>query len=72
MACRDDLGILVVSVLAFSLISPVLNAMTFGSLKNHVVNDFVDPMFDLGRKVMALSFEEKMEYWQGNGGGSFG
>ena len=46
--------------------------MAFGSLKNHVVNDFVDPMFDLGRKLMALSFKEKMEYWQGNEGGSFG
>ncbi|KAF8901001.1 Clavaminate synthase-like protein [Gymnopilus junonius] len=44
----------------------------FWYLKNHNVNDFVESMFEMGKEVMALPFKEKMKYWQGNKGGSFG
>ena len=43
-----------------------------GSLKNHGVEDLADQMFDVGRETMELPFEEKMKFWQGNSGGSFG
>uniref|UniRef100_A0A8H8CJH0 Non-haem dioxygenase N-terminal domain-containing protein n=1 Tax=Psilocybe cubensis TaxID=181762 RepID=A0A8H8CJH0_PSICU len=42
------------------------------SLKNHEADDFVEPMFKMGRETLALPFEEKMKYWQGNKGGSCG
>ena len=42
------------------------------SLKNHEAEDFVEPMFEMGRDTLALPFEEKMKYWQGNKGDSFG
>ena len=34
--------------------------------------DFVEPMFEMGREALALPLEEKMKYWQGNQGDSFG
>jgi hypothetical protein len=42
------------------------------SLKNHEAEDFIEPMFEMGRDTLALPFEEKMKYWQGNKGDSFG
>lgn len=42
------------------------------SLKNHGVDELFEPMFDMGRETMSLPFEEKMKYWQGNQGASFG
>lgn len=42
------------------------------SLKNHGVDELFEPMIDMGRETMSLPFEEKMKYWQGNQGASFG
>lgn len=44
----------------------------FTSLKNHGLSSLIDPMFELGGDTMNLSLEEKMKYWQGNDGGTFG
>ncbi|KAF9468233.1 Clavaminate synthase-like protein [Collybia nuda] len=44
----------------------------FWYLKNHGVEGLFEPMFDMGRETMSLPFEEKMKYWQGNQGASFG
>ncbi|KAF8154117.1 hypothetical protein B0H34DRAFT_784130 [Crassisporium funariophilum] len=44
----------------------------FWYLKNHDVEPFVEPMFKMGSETLALPFSEKMRYWQGNKGGSFG
>ncbi len=41
-------------------------------MKNHGAEDLLDPMFEMGQETMDLSIEAKMEYWQGNSGGSFG
>ena len=49
-----------------------LDSIYFHSLKNHEAEDFVGPMFEMGRETLALPFEEKMKYWQGNKGDSFG
>lgn len=42
------------------------------SLKNHGADQIFEPMFEMGRETMSLPFEEKMKYWQGNQGASFG
>jgi isopenicillin N synthase-like dioxygenase len=44
----------------------------FWYLKNHGVNDYIEPMFEMGRQTMELPDEEKMKFWQGDEGGSFG
>ncbi|KDQ24054.1 hypothetical protein PLEOSDRAFT_1059225 [Pleurotus ostreatus PC15] len=44
----------------------------FWYMKNHGVEDLLDPMFEMGQETMDLSIQAKMEYWQGNSGGSFG
>ncbi|KAF4586406.1 hypothetical protein EYR38_010682 [Pleurotus pulmonarius] len=44
----------------------------FWYMKNHGAEDLLDPMFEMGQETMDLSIEAKMEYWQGNSGGSFG
>lgn len=41
-------------------------------MKNHGVDELFEPMFEMGRETMALTLEEKMQYWQGNQGASFG
>ncbi|KAF8889038.1 hypothetical protein BD779DRAFT_1714754 [Infundibulicybe gibba] len=50
-------------------IESLWNAAT---LKNHGVDDLFEPMFELGKETMALPLDEKMKYWQGNQGASFG
>lgn len=50
----------------------ILESIYSHSLKNHEAEDFVEPMFEMGRETLALPFEEKMKYWQGNKGDSFG
>ncbi|KAL0952402.1 hypothetical protein HGRIS_006678 [Hohenbuehelia grisea] len=44
----------------------------FWYMKNHGADDLIEPMFEMGRETMALPLEDKMNYWQGNSGGSFG
>ncbi|PPQ77894.1 hypothetical protein CVT25_015381 [Psilocybe cyanescens] len=44
----------------------------FWYLKNHAAELYVEPMFQMGRETLALPFEEKMKYWQGNKGASAG
>ncbi|KAF8995047.1 hypothetical protein BDQ17DRAFT_1366111 [Cyathus striatus] len=44
----------------------------FWYLKNHSVDNLITSMFDIGRQTMELDFEEKMKFWQGDSGGSFG
>ncbi|GJJ08949.1 hypothetical protein Clacol_003169 [Clathrus columnatus] len=41
-------------------------------LMNHGADKEVNDMFDLGAKYMALPFDEKMEFTQGQGGSNFG
>uniref|UniRef100_A0A8H7XU77 Fe2OG dioxygenase domain-containing protein n=1 Tax=Psilocybe cubensis TaxID=181762 RepID=A0A8H7XU77_PSICU len=41
-------------------------------LKNQEAESFVEPMFKMGQETLSLPFEEKMKYWQGNKGASFG
>lgn len=42
------------------------------SMKNHGAENLVEPMFETGRQTLALPMDEKMKYWQGNQGDSFG
>ncbi|KAH9949157.1 Clavaminate synthase-like protein [Amylocystis lapponica] len=44
----------------------------FWYLKNHRADELVDGMFEMGAATMALPFEEKMKYEQGDGGESHG
>ncbi|KAF9466944.1 hypothetical protein BDZ94DRAFT_1157018 [Collybia nuda] len=44
----------------------------FWYLKNHGVTEEVNGMFDMGAETMALPFEEKMKFEQGDSGISFG
>ncbi|KDR78360.1 hypothetical protein GALMADRAFT_1315858 [Galerina marginata CBS 339.88] len=44
----------------------------FWYLKNYEAEDCVEAMFKMGRETLVLPFEEKMKYWQGNKGASFG
>lgn len=44
----------------------------FWYLKNHGVDDEVNGMFDMGAETMALPFDEKMKFEQGDDGMSFG
>ncbi|KAJ7804541.1 hypothetical protein B0H14DRAFT_2883807 [Mycena olivaceomarginata] len=44
----------------------------FWYLKNHGVDEEVNRMFDVGAQTVALPFEEKMKYEQGDEGMSFG
>ncbi|RDB23591.1 Oxidoreductase vrtI [Hypsizygus marmoreus] len=44
----------------------------FWYLKNHGVDGLFEPMFEMGRETMDLPLEDKMKYWQGNQGASFG
>lgn len=41
-------------------------------MTNHGAEELIEPMFELGRETMALPFDEKMKFWQGNSGGDFG
>ena len=41
-------------------------------MKNHGADDAVNAMFDMGAELMALPFDEKMKYEQGDEGDSFG
>jgi hypothetical protein len=68
----DYFGILVVSPYETIHDPYVLDSIYSRSLKNHEAEDFVEPMFEMGRDTLALPFEEKMKYWQGNKGDSFG
>ncbi len=42
------------------------------SMKNHGAEHVIEPMFELGRETMRLPYDDKMKFWQGNSGGSFG
>jgi hypothetical protein len=42
------------------------------SLNNHGADELFELMFEMGRETMSLPMEEKMKYWQGNQGASFG
>ncbi|KAF9054222.1 Clavaminate synthase-like protein [Panaeolus papilionaceus] len=44
----------------------------FWYLKNYKAEKYVQGMFQMGKETLALPFEEKMNYWQGNKGGSAG
>ncbi|KAI0333383.1 Clavaminate synthase-like protein [Cubamyces sp. BRFM 1775] len=44
----------------------------FWYLKNHGADEEVNKMFDMGAETMALPFDEKMKFEQGDGGISFG
>lgn len=44
----------------------------FWYLKNHGVDEEVNQMFEMGAETMALPFEEKMKFEQGDDGMSFG
>ncbi|PPR01670.1 hypothetical protein CVT24_001499 [Panaeolus cyanescens] len=44
----------------------------FWYLKNYKAEQFIEGMFQMGRETLALPFEEKMNYWQGNKGASAG
>ncbi|RXW12411.1 hypothetical protein EST38_g13442 [Candolleomyces aberdarensis] len=44
----------------------------FWYMKNLATEELVDPMFAMGQETLALPMEEKMKYWQGNRGDSFG
>lgn len=44
----------------------------FWYMKNHGAENLVEPMFETGRQTLALPMDEKMKYWQGNQGDSFG
>ncbi|CCM02605.1 uncharacterized protein FIBRA_04708 [Fibroporia radiculosa] len=47
-------------------------ALGFWYLKNHGVDEDVNQMFDMGAETMALPFDEKMKFEQGDDGVSFG
>ncbi|GJJ08947.1 hypothetical protein Clacol_003167 [Clathrus columnatus] len=47
-------------------------SLGFWYLMNHGADKEVNDMFDLGAKYMALPFDEKMEFTQGQGGSNFG
>ncbi|KAF6749564.1 Clavaminate synthase-like protein [Ephemerocybe angulata] len=44
----------------------------FWYMKNHGIEELTEPMFEMGRETLALPMEEKMKFWQGNSGDSFG
>jgi isopenicillin N synthase-like dioxygenase len=44
----------------------------FWYLKNHGADSLIKSMFDIGKETLKLDFEEKMKFWQGDSGGSFG
>ncbi|KAJ3506211.1 hypothetical protein NLJ89_g6994 [Agrocybe chaxingu] len=44
----------------------------FWYLRNSPSEPFVEPILEMGRETLALSLEEKMKYWQGTQGASFG
>ncbi|KAF8905637.1 hypothetical protein CPB85DRAFT_1437291 [Mucidula mucida] len=44
----------------------------FWYMKNHGAEHVIEPMFELGRETMRLPYDDKMKFWQGNSGGSFG
>ncbi|KAF9034482.1 Clavaminate synthase-like protein [Hymenopellis radicata] len=44
----------------------------FWYMKNHGAEHLIEPMFELGGDTMRLPYEDKMKFWQGNSGGSFG
>ena len=67
----DRIGILVVRI--SPLLTPCVCIQTiFSSLKNHVVDEEVEGMFEMGRDTMALPLEEKLKFEQGDQGVSFG
>ncbi|KAF9014303.1 hypothetical protein BDQ17DRAFT_1386729 [Cyathus striatus] len=44
----------------------------FWYLKGHGVDDLIKSMFSIGKQTMRLDFDEKMKFWQGDSGSSFG
>ncbi|CAA7262121.1 unnamed protein product [Cyclocybe aegerita] len=44
----------------------------FWYLRNSPSEPFVEPVLEMGQETLALSLDEKMKYWQGTQGASFG